>query len=59
MFFKIYLVSLLSLFFFICVLYEMINVLDIFRYIFKMIYCLFLDFCKNVNKFFNVLLFIY
>lgn len=50
MFLKIYLVSLLSLFFFICVLHEMINVLDTPRHILKMIQCLLSDSRKNVYK---------
>lgn len=56
MFLKIYLVSLLSLFFFICVLHEMINVLDTPRHILKMIHCLLSDSRKNVNKLFNLFL---
>lgn len=56
MFLKIYLVSLLSLFFFICVLHEMINVLDTPRHILKMIHCLLSDSRKNVNKLLNLLL---
>lgn len=41
---------------FICVLHEMINVLDTPRHILKMIHCLLSDSRKNVNKLFNLLL---